>query len=109
MNRRGEPCRRARGDRRRDGRQRPRHLNGRATLSGSDTIAGSVIALDTAVPNVISARLSLTDAVAAASRNPARLIGLADRGRIEIGLRADLVELDDQLSVLGTWIGGRRI
>lgn len=82
--------------------------DGRATLAGSDTIAGSVIALDTALRNVVAGGLSLTDAVAAASRNPAHLLGLADRGRIEVGLRADLVELDDQLSVIGTWIGGRK-
>jgi N-acetylglucosamine-6-phosphate deacetylase len=82
--------------------------DGRATLAGSDTIAGSVIALDTALRNVIAGGLSLTDAVAAASRNPAHLLGLADRGRIEVGLRADLVELDDELSVIGAWIGGRK-
>jgi N-acetylglucosamine-6-phosphate deacetylase len=34
------------------------------------------------------------DAVRAATANPAELLGLADRGRLAAGLRADLVELD---------------
>jgi N-acetylglucosamine-6-phosphate deacetylase len=82
---------------------------GRATLAGSDVIAGSVIALDTAVRHLVDAGIGLTDAVAAASRNPAHLLGADDRGRIEVGLRADLVELDSELDVTGTWIGGRRV
>jgi N-acetylglucosamine-6-phosphate deacetylase len=81
--------------------------NGRASLAGSDTLAGSVIALDTAVRNLVACGISLTDAVAAASRNPAHLLGLADRGRIEVGLRADLVELDQALNVQRVWVGGR--
>ncbi len=83
--------------------------NGRATLAGSDVLAGSLIALDSAVRNLVHAGIGLTDAVAAASRNAAHLLGLDDRGRIEVGLRADLVELDDELNVRRTWIAGRAI
>ena len=83
--------------------------DGRAVLAGSDTLAGSVIALDGAVRNLVDAGMSLTDAVAAASGKPARLLGLDDRGRIAVGLRADLVELDDRLSPIRTWIGGRPV
>jgi len=47
-------------------------------------------------------------AVAAAGRNPLALLGIADRGRIAVGQRADLVELDRELRVrrvmrAGTW------
>ena len=38
-------------------------------------------------------------AVAAASRNPLAMLGIHDRGRIAVGQRADLVELDDDLRV----------
>lgn len=38
---------------------------------------------------------------ALASTNPARVLGLADRGAIKVGLRADLVLFDDDLNVLG--------
>lgn len=72
---------------------------GRATLAGSDTLAGSVISLDVAVRNLAAAGIPLPAAVAAASRSPLALLGIADRGRIAPGQRADLVELDDRLSV----------
>ena len=86
-------------------------VDGRATLAGTTTLAGSVIALDTAVRNLVAAGIDLPAAVAAASRNPLALIGVADRGRIAVGQRADLVELDDELGVRrvirgGTWLGG---
>jgi N-acetylglucosamine-6-phosphate deacetylase len=85
---------------------------GRATLAGTDTLAGSVIALDAAVRNLVGAGLALPAAVAAASRNPLALLGVADRGRLAIGQRADLVELDDDLEVVrvareGRWLSPR--
>jgi N-acetylglucosamine-6-phosphate deacetylase len=53
----------------------------------------------------------LPDAVAAASANPLALLGVTDRGRLAEGQRADLVELDEDLSVRrvmrgGTWLVG---
>jgi N-acetylglucosamine-6-phosphate deacetylase len=80
----------------------------RATLAGSDTLAGSVIALDVAVRNLVDLGVPLPAAVAAASRNPLALLGITDRGRIAIDQRADLVELDEALRVkrvmhAGTW------
>jgi N-acetylglucosamine-6-phosphate deacetylase len=72
----------------------------RATLAdGSGTLAGSVIALDTAVRNLVREGASLPAAVAAATRNPLAMLGVTDRGRIAVGQRADLVELDDDLRV----------
>jgi N-acetylglucosamine-6-phosphate deacetylase len=79
---------------------------GRATLAGTQTLAGSVIALDTAVRNVVAAGIALRAAVAAAATNPAALLGAEDRGRIEPGRRAHLVELDDDLRVLRVTRGG---
>jgi N-acetylglucosamine-6-phosphate deacetylase len=75
------------------------HRGDRATLAGSDTLAGSVIALDTAVRNLARSGVPLPVAVAAASRNPLALLGATDRGRLAVGQRADLVELDDDLRV----------
>ena len=71
----------------------------RVTLAGSRTLAGSVLALDTAVANVVGSGLPLPAAVAAATRNPLALLGIADRGRIAVGQRADLVELGPDLAV----------
>jgi N-acetylglucosamine-6-phosphate deacetylase len=51
--------------------------------------------------------VGLPRAVAAASREPLALIGVTDRGRLEPGLRADLVELDDDLRVRRVMREGR--
>jgi N-acetylglucosamine-6-phosphate deacetylase len=72
---------------------------GRCTIVGSDTLAGSVIALDTAARNLVAHGTPVSRAVAAASTNPSALLGADDRGRIEVGRRAHLVELDDDLRV----------
>jgi N-acetylglucosamine-6-phosphate deacetylase len=71
----------------------------RVTLAGTTTLAGSVIALDTAVRNLAASGVPLPAAVAAASANPLALLGIGDRGHIAVGQRADLVELDRDLRV----------
>ncbi|MEA2609813.1 MAG: N-acetylglucosamine-6-phosphate deacetylase [Chloroflexota bacterium] len=81
----------------------------RVTLAGTSTLAGSVIALDTAVRNFVASGVALPDAIAAASRNPLALLGISDRGSMAAGQRADLVELDADLNVqrvmrAGTWL-----
>ena len=86
-------------------------LGQRVTLVGTSTLAGSVIALDDAVRNLVNAGIALPTAVAAASRNPLAMLGVTDRGRIAVGQRADLVELDDGIRVLrvmrgGSWLDG---
>ena len=88
------------------GQQRVTVEGWRCTVVGTDTLAGSVIALDTAVRNVVAAGIPLPAAVAAASRNPLALLGITDRGRIEVGQRADLVELDQELVVGRVMRGG---
>ncbi len=81
----------------------------RVTLAGTTTLAGSVIALDDAVRALVGAGIGLPMAVAAASTNPASMLGLEDRGRLAVGQRADLVELGPGLEVrrvmrAGTWL-----
>jgi N-acetylglucosamine-6-phosphate deacetylase len=86
-------------------------VRGRATLAGTATLAGSVIALDRAVRNLVASGVGLPAAAAAAGRNPLALLGVTDRGRIAVGQRADLVALDADLEVRrvmrgGTWFTG---
>ena len=81
----------------------------RVTLLGSDALGGSVTALDREVRNLTDAGATLPSAIRAASTNPAALLGLSDRGRLEVGLRADLALLDPSLGVRrvmrqGAWI-----
>ena len=73
------------------------------------TLAGSALTMDEAIRNVVNhCSVSLEQAVRAASTNPARLIGCADRGVIAVGQRGDLVELDDELRVGAVWLNGVR-
>ena len=57
--------------------------------------------------------LTLPEAVATVTRNPARMVGLDDRGEIAVGTRADLVRvrrLDDGTPVVReTWRAGERV
>lgn len=82
---------------------------GRVTLVGTTTLAGSVIALDDAVRNMVTAGIALPVAIAAASTNPVAMLGETDRGRLAVGMRADIVALDDALRVTDVWLAGRRL
>jgi alpha-D-ribose 1-methylphosphonate 5-triphosphate diphosphatase len=58
------------------------------------------------------AGFSLPEAMAVVTRHPARACGLADRGELAIGLRADLVrvrEVGDLPGVRSVLVGGRRV
>jgi N-acetylglucosamine-6-phosphate deacetylase len=73
--------------------------NGVATVAGTNTLAGCVAGLDEAVKNLVSTGVPMPDAIAAVTRAPLSLLGMEDRGRIEAGQRADLVELDAGIRV----------
>jgi N-acetylglucosamine-6-phosphate deacetylase len=70
------------------------------------TLAGSALRMDAAVANLVAAGAGLADAIAAASRIPADLIGRGDLGRIGPGSAADLVWLGDDMRTLATWLDG---
>ena len=72
------------------------------------TLTGAVVGIDAGVRTLVHrSGLSLPRALRAASTNPARLLGLSDRGTIAAGRRADLVALDADLHVQAVWIGGQ--
>ncbi len=75
------------------------------------TIAGSVLKLNEAVRNLMeNTQLPIWEAVNAASLNPARRIGLADKkGSLEAGKDADIVICDDCFNIRRTISGGRTI
>ena len=62
-------------------------------------IAGSALTMLQGVKNLMAWGYSLEDAVACASTNPARLLGLNDRGMIKEGACADLLLLDKNLNL----------
>jgi N-acetylglucosamine-6-phosphate deacetylase len=72
------------------------------------TLAGAAITLMDAVRYAISTLgVSLQDALKMATLTPARLLRVDSTiGRLQRGLRADLVHVDKDLNVRETWIGG---
>jgi N-acetylglucosamine-6-phosphate deacetylase len=79
--------------------------HGRVELADG-TLAGSVLTMDGAVRNLVVAGASVAQAVHAATRAPAALVGEAELGVLEVGGRADVAVLDDELRVLRTLVGG---
>jgi N-acetylglucosamine-6-phosphate deacetylase len=74
------------------------------------TLAGAVAPMDVAVRNVVGLGVPLARAVEMAATIPCEVLGLADRGRLEPGRRADFVALDrETLQVRAVWIEGRRV
>ncbi len=71
------------------------------------TIAGAAITLDEGVRRLINAGVAPEIALAAATSRPAAAMGLADRGVIAPGARADLVWWSDTLAPLRVWTSGQ--
>jgi N-acetylglucosamine-6-phosphate deacetylase len=82
--------------------------DGAARLATTGTLAGSTLTMDAAVRRaVVECGLPIEVASAAASANPARVLGIGDRcGAIAVGHDADLVVLDDELRLLRVMAGG---
>ncbi|KRA45322.1 N-acetylglucosamine-6-phosphate deacetylase [Pseudoxanthomonas sp. Root630] len=76
--------------------------------NAAGALAGSALDMVTAVRNCVRLLgLPLDEAARMASTYPADVLGLGGtHGRIAPGYRADLVALDADLQVVGTWIGG---
>ncbi len=70
------------------------------------TIAGAGIVLDEGIRRLIAAGVAPQTALAAATSRPAAALGLADRGQLAPGLRADLVWWSDDFAPLQVWTAG---
>ena len=82
---------------------------GGAPVRPDGTLAGSALRMDLAVANAVAVGLGLAEAVAAASRIPADLIGRPDLGRLATGAPADLAWLGDDLRTQATWVAGKQV
>jgi N-acetylglucosamine-6-phosphate deacetylase len=71
------------------------------SLLGGDRIGAAAVAR--------MARFGLAEAAAMASLVPAQVLGLADRGRLAAGYRADVAVLDLELRPVATYAEGRRL
>ena len=81
----------------------------RAPRLADGTLAGSALRMDQAVANAVAVGVGLAEAVAAATRIPADVLGRSDLGRLEPGAAADLVWLGDDLRTKATWVAGERV
>ncbi len=85
-----------------------------AADAGPGAIAGSTATMAGVVRHAIAAGLPVTDAAAAASTTPARVLGLGDRtGALRAGLDADLVVCDEEFGLRavmrhGEWLSESR-
>ena len=80
------------------------------TMLADGTLAGSTLTMERAVQNVAGLGFAVPRAIRHATANPARVLGLTDRGRIAPGARADLVALDPQtLAVRNVWSAGKQL
>ena len=79
----------------------------KATISGTETLAGSVVSIDTCVKNFREfCDCSIWEAINAATFHPAKVLDIDSKGVIKVGNCADLILLDDSLNPLKTWIAG---
>jgi len=83
--------------------------DGAPPVRADGTLAGSALRMDAAVANMVAAGIGLPEAVAAATRIPADLVGRPDLGRIAPGAAADLTWLADDLRTAATWVAGHQV
>jgi N-acetylglucosamine-6-phosphate deacetylase len=82
-------------------------VDGVARLVDGGAIAGSTLTLDRAVKFAVQqVGFPVQSAIAAVTTTPARMLGVTDRGLLEVGARADLCHLDDDLELTAVWSGG---
>ena len=69
-------------------------------------LAGSVLTMIEAVQNLHALGVPLEHAVSAATEVPARVLGLEEAGRLDVGLPADVVVLDDEVEIARVLVAG---
>lgn len=84
---------------------------GKIRMPSEDVLAAASFLITKGIENIMAfTQCSLADAIHMASRNPARLLGLDDRGGLAPGQRADLVWFDmedGKLDVRKTMVEGK--
>ncbi len=84
--------------------------NGKATLTGSDTLAGSSIHLMDGLRRSVSFGIPLEDAILSATLAPAKVIRMDDEiGSLAVGKWADFVVLNRALEVQAVYINGQKV
>ncbi|SDU60953.1 N-acetylglucosamine-6-phosphate deacetylase [Jiangella alkaliphila] len=82
-------------------------VTGGRAFTPSGGIAGSTSTLIDGVRVLLAAGVPLPVVLNAAARNPARSLGLTDRGVVAAGRRADLIVLDEEATITHTIVHGQ--
>ena len=81
-----------------------------AAYLADGTLAGSTLTMDVVLRNVTSIGVPIAKAVRHVTANPARALGLTDRGRIAAGTRpTSSRSTHDTLEVRAVWVAGRPV
>lgn len=85
--------------------------DGVCKLADRSALAGSIATMDRLIRTaVFQADIPLSDAIRMVSETPARLMGIYDRkGSLEVGKDADIMMMDQALTIQGVWSMGRRV
>jgi N-acetylglucosamine-6-phosphate deacetylase len=84
--------------------------NGVCFLADRSALAGSAARMIDLVRMMVrELNVALNEAIAMATENPARAIGLETKGRLNVGADADFVVLSPQLEVVRTYCCGEKI
>ncbi len=79
----------------------------KAAHNSDGLLAGSLITMMDGIRLMVTeVGAGVGEAALMAATNPAKVLGLAQRGRIDLGGRADLIVLDRELNLKAVFIGG---
>ncbi len=79
-----------------------------AVRNADGALAGSALTLDAAVRNACALGLARDQVLTSVTEAPARLLGRGDLGELRPGARADVVVLEEDLTVAGARVGDGR-
>jgi N-acetylglucosamine-6-phosphate deacetylase len=81
-----------------------------ATIEGTETLIGACSTVNEAVQNLIKwSGCNVAEAVRTVTENVVDMMGVLDRGVLQEGRRGDFVVLDDEGTLLETWVAGKQV
>ena len=83
--------------------------DGVSKMPGGNAFAGSIATADRLVRNAIAAGACPEDAVRMITKTPADIIGMRDRGTLEVGKRADFTVFEGDVEITAVISGGQTI
>lgn len=85
-------------------------VGNKVTIEGTDTLTGGCVGLDECVRNLMDwADIKVEAAVLCVTENVVDAMGLHDRGKLDIGKRADFVIMNEDGTLKETWVLGKRV